>query len=119
LKLQGKGQNISHLVGHIEGFRKKLELFEDALQKNDTTHFPSSQELKENKNDFSHFAEFQEAISEISEEFHIRFNEFDSLKPKLQLFSNPMDIDVTQQQFDLQMELCDLQSDPFFFQSKK
>jgi hypothetical protein len=22
LKLQGKGQNISHLVGHIEGFRK-------------------------------------------------------------------------------------------------
>jgi len=33
LKLQGKGQNISHLVGHIEGFRKKLKLFEDALQK--------------------------------------------------------------------------------------
>jgi hypothetical protein len=33
LKLQSKGQNISHLIGHIEGLRKKLKLFEDALQK--------------------------------------------------------------------------------------
>jgi hypothetical protein len=33
LKLQGNGKNISHLVGHFEGFRKKLKLFEDALQK--------------------------------------------------------------------------------------
>jgi hypothetical protein len=87
-------------------------------KKNYTTHFPSSQELKENKNDFSDFAEFQEVISEISEEFHIRFNDFDCLKPKLQLFSNPMDIEVTQQQFDLQIELCDLQSYLFFFNRK-
>jgi len=58
-------------------------------------------------------------ISEISEEFHTRFNDFDSLKPKLQLFSNPMNTEVTQQPFDLKMESCDLQSDPFFFQSKK
>jgi hypothetical protein len=53
-------------------------------------------------------------ISEISEEFHTRFNDYDSLKPKLQLFNNPMDIEVTHQPFDLQMELCELQSDPFF-----
>jgi hypothetical protein len=33
LKLEGKGQNISHLVGHAEGFRKKMKLYEDALQK--------------------------------------------------------------------------------------
>jgi hypothetical protein len=26
LKLQGKGQNISHLVGHIEGFCKETEV---------------------------------------------------------------------------------------------
>jgi hypothetical protein len=74
------------------------------LSKNDTTHFPSCQELKENENDFIDFAEFKEVISEISEEFHTRFNDFDSLKPKLQLFNNQMDIEVTQQPFDLQME---------------
>jgi hypothetical protein len=47
LKLQGKGQNISHLVGHTEGFCKKFMLFEDAVQENDMMHFPSCQELKE------------------------------------------------------------------------
>jgi hypothetical protein len=31
LKLQGKGHNISHRIGHIDGFRKKK--IEDALQK--------------------------------------------------------------------------------------
>jgi hypothetical protein len=54
-------------------------------------------------------------ISEISDEFHTRFNDFDSLKPKLQLSNNLMDTEVTQQPFELQMEFFDLQSDPFFF----
>jgi hypothetical protein len=57
-------------------------------------------------------------ISEMSEELHTTFNDFDSLKPKLQLFSNPKDIEVTQRIFDLQMK-CHLQLDPFFFQLKK
>jgi hypothetical protein len=49
----------------------------DALQKNDTKHFPSCQGLKENKNVVD-FAEF-EVISEIYVEFHTRFNDFNSL----------------------------------------
>jgi hypothetical protein len=35
------------------------------------------------------------------------------LKPKLQLFSNSMETEVTQQPFHLQMEVCDLQTDLF------
>jgi hypothetical protein len=61
-----------------------------------------------NESDFIDSVEFKEAISEISEKFHTVFNDFDSLKPKLQLFNNPMDTEVTQQPFDLQRELCDL-----------
>jgi hypothetical protein len=53
-------------------------------------------------------------ISEMSEELHTTFNDFDSLKPKLQLFSNPKDIEVTQQTFDLQMK-CRI----LFFNKKK
>jgi hypothetical protein len=49
---------------------------------NDTTHFPSCQELKENESDFIDFAEFKEVISDISGEIHTRFKDFDSLKPK-------------------------------------
>jgi hypothetical protein len=57
-------------------------------------------------------------ISEFVEEYDTKLNDFDSLKLKLQHFSNPMNIEVTQKPFSLQMEMCDLQSDPFF-QSKK
>jgi hypothetical protein len=95
---------------------KRPKLSEDALQKNYMKHIPSCQEMKEHENDLIDFAKFKEEIPKISEEFHTRFN--DSLKPKLHLFNNPMDPEVTQQPFDLQMELCDLQSDATF-QSKK
>jgi len=44
LKLQGRGQNICQLFSNIEGFRKKLEIFKNALENNDTTYFPSCQE---------------------------------------------------------------------------
>jgi hypothetical protein len=88
------------------------------LQKYNTTHFPSCQELKENENDFIDFAEFNALTCEISGEFHTRFKDFDSLKPNLQLFNNPMDNEVTQQPFDLQMELCDLSRFLFFFNRK-
>jgi hypothetical protein len=44
----------------------------------DTTRFPLCQELKEN--DLIDFAEFKEVISEISVEFHTRFNDFLFLK---------------------------------------
>ena len=39
LSLQGKGQSISHLVGHFESFRSMLRLFTDGLQNNDLAHF--------------------------------------------------------------------------------
>ena len=41
LILQGKEQSISHLVGHVEGFRSKLVLFTNYLQNNNLAHFPS------------------------------------------------------------------------------
>jgi hypothetical protein len=47
-------------------------------------------------------------ISKISEESHTRFNDCDSLKPKLQLFNNPVGTEVIQQAIDLQMELYDI-----------
>jgi hypothetical protein len=47
-------------------------------------HLPAGQE--------SNFSERKEVISEISEEFHTRFIDFVSFKPKLQVFNNLMDI---------------------------
>jgi len=93
-------------------------LFKDALQENDKKHYSLWQELKENESDLTDIADFKEVISEVCEEFHTRFYDFNSLKLKLQLFNNSMNTEVTQRPFDLQMELCDPQSYPVF-QSKK
>jgi hypothetical protein len=72
LKLQGKGQAI--LTESISWrFPQKIEVTWRRLAKSDTTHFPSYQELKENVNDLIDFAEFRKVISDISQEFHIRF----------------------------------------------
>jgi hypothetical protein len=117
-RLQGKKQNHSQLYGHIEGFRKKLDVMQIALKANNTAHFPSCQQLKEEEGNDTKFSMFHEIIIDIKKEFQDRFQEFDSLKPKLALFNNPMEIEVSEVPCDLQMEICDLQADPFY-QTKK
>jgi len=115
LKLQGRHQCISDLVGHIDGFRNKLKLFISSLSKNNLTHFQScstlSEEAKEgNKPDFS---EFVQILEDISQEFASRFADFETLRPHIALFSSPLDVPIEDQDSDIQMELCDLQGDPF------
>lgn len=117
LKLQGRGQNICQLFSYIEGFRKKLEVFKNALGNNDTTYFPSCQEIKKIENQSVCFIEFKNIITELISEFNSRFKDFYILKPKFELFNNPMTVDISLQPPDFQMELCDLQAD-CFLQSK-
>lgn len=117
LNLQGKQQNISHLVGHIEAFRKKLLLFSACLRKNDLTHFPSCRELMA-EDSMSDFSCFVGKIESLSLEFENRFKDVDKLKSSLLLFNNPMEVDVEAQLPELQLELCELQSDPML-QAKK
>lgn len=88
-----------------------------ALKANNTAHFPSCQQLKGEQSD-KNFSMFHEVIIDIKKEFQDRFQDFDSLKPKLTLFNNPMDIEASEVPSDLQMEICDLQADPFY-QTKK
>ena len=112
VKLQGKRQFISQLVGHIEGFRKKLVLFKDSLQKNDASHFPSCCELL-GKGTRIDFGAFSTKIGEVSDEFNRRFADFDLLKTKLELFNNPVKADVKSQASCFQLQFFELQADPF------
>ncbi|PNF37381.1 hypothetical protein B7P43_G16662 [Cryptotermes secundus] len=105
-------QNISKLYGHIEGFRKKRDVMQIALKANNTAHFPSCQQSKEEENN-TKFSMFHEIILDIKKEFQDRFQDFDSIKPKLALLNNPMEIEVSEVACDLQMEICDLQADDF------
>ena len=116
-KLQQKDQNICQLFGHIEAFRRKLQLLAADLHKNNVSHFPSCQTLLEEQN-FINFSAFAEMLDNVSKEFYDRLAEFDSIKGKIELFSNPMEIQIETQPSAFQLDLCDLQSDPFL-QSKK
>ena len=117
LKLQGKKQFISQLVGHIEGFRQKLLLFKAFLQENDASHFPSCCELigEGTKIDF---CAFSAKIGEATDEFNRRFADFDLLKTKLELFNNPMEVDIESQASCFQLKLCELQADSFLLSRK-
>ena len=75
-KLQGRGKNITHLFGHMNGFRRKLELFATHFENEDLLH------CKEIKNEFSNlqFSPFRQNILDILKEFNGRFTDFQNLK---------------------------------------
>ena len=117
LRLQGRNQNITHLVGHVETFKMKLRLFATCLKNNDLSHIDSLRELLADdvKVECSRFVEDIEALSH---KFENRFKDFDRLKPNLDLYNNPMDVDVKTELPEFQLELCELQCNPFLLSRK-
>ena len=103
LKLLGKKQFISQLVGHSKGIRKKLVLFKASLQKNDASHVSSCCELNGEGTKID-FCAFSAEIGEVTNEFNRRFADFDLLKTKLELFNNLMEVDIESQASCFQLE---------------
>ena len=118
LNLQGKEQSISHLVGHVEGFRSKLVLFTNCLQNNNLAHFPSCSVIKKEYSN-ANFTQFVNNITSLSEEFQNRFEDFDKLKSALALYNNPMQVSVATQSSEFQLKLMGLQSDQFVLSKKQ
>ncbi|PNF42972.1 hypothetical protein B7P43_G11112 [Cryptotermes secundus] len=113
LQLQGKKQTICQMVGFVDSFRKKLHLFKSALDKNNLLHFPCCRKLSEEEEEEGlEFRDYTEIIEDLSSEFDRRFNDFESFRPDISLFSNPIHCDIESQPGHLQLELCELQCDP-------
>ncbi|PNF28389.1 hypothetical protein B7P43_G16748 [Cryptotermes secundus] len=114
LQLQGKKQTICQMVGFVDSFRKKLHLFKSALDKNNLLHFPCCRKLSEEEEEEEglEFRDYTEIIEDLSSEFDRRFNDFESFRPDISLFSNPIHCDIESQPGHLQLELCELQCDP-------
>ena len=117
LRLQERNQNISHLVGHVETFKMKLRLFATCLKHNDFSHFDSLHELLADDVEVE-CSRFVEDIEASSYEFENRFKDFDRLKPNLYLCNNSMDFNVETQLPEFQLELGELQCDPFLLSRK-
>ena len=115
-KLQGKGQNVSDLYAHMNGFQRKLALFKDSFARNPTLlHFPSCQEmLKDVPERRKYFSKYRKDLETLQQQFTTRFQDLVALQPRLALFTDPLAAVPSQHPPDLQLELCELQSDPFF-----
>ena len=61
---------------------------------------------------------FVEDIEDLSHEFENTFKDFNRFTPNLYLYNNTMDVNVETQQPEFQLELCELQCDPFLLSRK-
>lgn len=118
LKLQGKKQNIAHLFGNIEGFRKKLELFSHQLEKGNLFHFPCCKEI-EGEMPEANFSLYRGNILQVLREFDNQFHDFDVVKKDIMLYMDTMNVSIPDQEVEFQLELCDLHADPFFMLKKE
>lgn len=112
LMLQRKNQTISNLVAEIDGFQCKLKLWKNEIMAEKLDYFPLC--LKLSKSSTGSFHSMSEIIQTILDEFEVRFADLAFIRNDLKLFNNPMAVDIKQQRCDLQMELCELQNDPFY-----
>ncbi|CAH1965859.1 unnamed protein product [Acanthoscelides obtectus] len=95
LKLQGKQQNIANLFGHINGCKEHFEEMKDFEEVSYLPHI--------------------KYIDTIAEEFKNRFSDFKKIGSDISVFTQILTISVVNvSRADLQLELCDLQPDPFY-----
>ena len=113
LKLQGKENLISDLYRIVNGFRRKLVLFESQLKVRNLLHFPCLKQFcaadaKEVNFEFS-----EKIISDSKQNFSERFSDLDKIEDDVLLFQNPFSCNPSDMPSELQLELIDLQANGF------
>ncbi|KAM3919350.1 general transcription factor II-I repeat domain-containing protein 2B-like [Leptodactylus fuscus] len=112
--LKEKEQNISHLYKHISAFRTKLMLLKLNLLQNELTNLECCNELFHEVKDGGTILDFNRFIPKIEtliENFNGRCQEFNELNSSLQLFNNPLSVDLSNADIRYQVELSELQTD--------
>ncbi|XP_063322782.1 general transcription factor II-I repeat domain-containing protein 2-like [Pelmatolapia mariae] len=110
LQLQGRGRVISDLYSTVKAFKTKLSLWQTQMQKENLSHFPSCQTMKE-KLSTALFpsAQFADKLNILAAEFRRRFADFEAQKNRFELLANAFGVDVESAPANLQMELIELQ----------
>ena len=79
LRLHGRNQNISHLVGHVKTFKIKLRLFATCMKNNDLSYFDSLHEFLADNVEVE-CSRFMEDIEALSHEFENRLNPLKTIR---------------------------------------
>ena len=95
----------------------KLRLLATCLKNNDLSNYDFLHELLADDVEVE-CSRFAEDIEALSHELENRFKDFDRLKPNLYLYNNPMDVNTETQLPELQLEICELECDPFLLSRK-
>ena len=109
LKLQGKKQIITQMYDHVKSFKVKLRLWIKQLGKGNLAHFSTLKYL--GKVEAKCLKEYTNLLSNLLQQFDVRFADFEVLEPQFRLFSMPFAVKIYTVAEELQMELVELQCD--------
>ncbi|XP_069470005.1 general transcription factor II-I repeat domain-containing protein 2B-like [Ambystoma mexicanum] len=122
LELQGQDKTITELIGSVNAFKVKLNLWMTQMEKGILTHFPSLEKLVRESAVYEKDM-YAEHLDLIRKDFEKRFSDFLIIEPVATFITNPfMETDVTDTASqianafrlsipDLEMEIITLQAD--------
>ncbi|XP_067132424.1 general transcription factor II-I repeat domain-containing protein 2-like [Centruroides vittatus] len=110
LKLRGKNHVVTTLFDNINAFKQKLSLRRKQIEKENLSHFESSQYLLL-KSPKLKFTQYAHQIKLLETEFDRRFSDFKSCELQFRLFTSSLSIDIETVDENLQMELIEIQCD--------
>ncbi|KAK1876022.1 General transcription factor II-I repeat domain containing protein 2A [Dissostichus eleginoides] len=116
MRLQGRCQTVSDLYAHMNAFVTKLTLFKDGFSADrpNLAHFPSCEEMRKDAPECEKtLPKYRADIETLQQQFKKRFQDFHTMQPRIELFTNPLSAAIIEQPPELQLEMCELQSDPF------
>lgn len=110
VNVQGRGRVISDMYSTVTAFKTKLSLWETQIRKQNLSHLPSCQIMKE-KLSTAVFpsAQFVEKLNILAANFRHQFADFEAQKIRFELLSNPFGVDMESALPNLQIELIELQ----------
>ena len=94
------------MYDHVKSFEVKLRLWIKQLGKGDLAHFSTLKSL--GKVEAECLKEYTNLLSNLLQQFDVRFAEFEALEPQFRLFSMPFAVEIDTVAEELQMELMEL-----------
>ena len=111
MKLQGKNQLITEMMGHVRAFELKLQLWNQQIKDKKLFHFPTCEIIKkESKMNLNEsYQPYSSQLEKLSKEFSQRFKDFRQNDLSLKIFSNPFAVNVNNVPEEMQMEIIEYQ----------
>ena len=96
------------MFDQVNAFKCKLNLWENHLRNENTTHFPT---CNSNKSSLGEYKKYADKILGLSIEFEKRFADFKTLESSFSLFTSIFSIDINVVPSHMQMEVIEIQCD--------